>query len=82
MISESILRLTFGCVRAVLGVLPDISWSVDSGAASYFLSILQVVNYMLPFNTVIAIVGITLDLFVFRIMVAIFRTLWDLIPGT
>ena len=80
MITESILSFIFGMVRVVFGLLPDISWSVDSGAASYFIGIVQVVSYMLPVSTVTTIIGITIDLLIFRILVSVFRTIWDLIP--
>ena len=80
MITQAILTFFFNLLRLILGVLPDFSWSLDTSAGSYFFSIVSAVSYMLPMNTVVMIAGITIDLLLFRIIVSIFRTLWDLIP--
>ena len=80
MITEAILTFIFGVLRVVLNLLPSYSWSLDSSAASYFFSIVSVVSYMLPMNTVSLIAGITIDLIIFRIIVSAIRALWDLRP--
>ena len=63
-----------------LSLLPDISWSVDSGAMSYFISLLRVVFYLLPMDTVVVIVSIIISFTTWRIIVTLIRTLWDLLP--
>lgn len=80
MITEAILSFFFNLIRYVFELLPDFSWSLDAGAASYFMSILEVVCYMLPIDTFVSIAGITIDLIIFRIIVSVIRTLWDIVP--
>ena len=80
MITQAILSFVFSLLRLVLDILPDFSWSLDTSAGGYFLSIVSLVSYMLPVDTITLIIGITLDLLLLRIIVAGIRTLWDLIP--
>lgn len=80
MISEFFLNIIFGLVSGMLDILPDVSWSVDTSAFSYFLDIVRVAGYMLPIDTVIAIVAIIIDLTIVRIVIAIPKAIWDLLP--
>ena len=80
MITQAILSFIFSLLRVVLDILPDFSWSLDTSAGSYFLSIVSLVSYMLPVDTVTMIIGITLDFLLLRIIIAGIRALWDLIP--
>ena len=80
MISEFFLNIIFGLVSGMLEILPEVSWSVDTSAFSYFLDIVRVAGYMLPIDTVIAIVAIIIDLTIIRIAIAIPKAIWDLLP--
>lgn len=80
MISEALFSFFFSLLRVIFELLPDFSWSLDTSAGSYFMSILEVVCYMLPVDTFVTIAGITLDLIILRIIVAVLRTVWDLLP--
>lgn len=80
MISEFFLNIIFGLVSGMLEILPDISWSVDTSAFSYFLDIVRVAGYMLPMDTVVAIIALIVDLTIIRIVIAIPKAIWDLLP--
>ena len=80
MISEFFLNIIFGLVSGMLEILPDVSWTVETSAFSYFLDIVRVAGYMLPIDTVIAIVAIIIDLTIIRIVIAIPKAIWDLLP--
>ena len=80
MIFDGMYGILFSLLDEILAVLPDVSWSVDSGAMSYFISMLQVVFYLLPMDTVVQIVGIVVTITVFRILVALVRTVWAVLP--
>ena len=60
--------------------MPDITWSVDTSAFIYFLSILKVAGYMFPWSTVVAIAGLILGLSIFRVVIAFIKAIWDLLP--
>ena len=80
MINTFITVVLFRILDFGLSLLPDISWSVDSGAMSYFISLLRVVFYLLPMDTVVVIVSIIVSFTTWRIIVSLLRTLWDVLP--
>ena len=80
MIYEGLFSILFTVLEWVLPLLPDVTWSVDSSALSYFVGLLEVVFYLLPMYTVGRIVGIIVSVTTFRIIVSLLRTLWDVLP--
>lgn len=79
-ISEFFINIIFGLVSGMLELLPDIQWSVDTTSFQYFLDIVKVVGYLLPVDTVSAVVGLIIDLTVIRILISIPKAIWDLLP--
>lgn len=80
MISEFFLNIMFGFVSSFFEILPDFTWSVETTAFEYFLSILKVAGYVFPWGTVVAISGIIVALCIFRIVIAFIKAIWDLLP--
>ena len=80
MITESILDAVFGALSGLLSLLPDISWEVDGSAFDIFLDILEMVCYMLPMDTVGTIFGLIVSITIFRIIISIIKSLWELLP--
>ena len=80
MISEFFLDIIFNLVSGMLSAAPDITFSVETSAFQYFVDILKVACYMLPMNTVSTIIGIIVGISGLRIVIAVIRTIWDLLP--
>ena len=80
MISEFFLNIMFGFVSGFFDILPDFTWSVETTAFEYFLSILKVAGYVFPWGTVVAITGLIVGLCIFRIVIAFIKAIWDLLP--
>ena len=80
MIGEFFLNIVFSLVSGFFSLLPDFSWSVETSAFSYMLSILRVAGYMFPWATVVTIAGLILGLSVFRVVIAFIKSIWDLLP--
>lgn len=80
MIYEGLFGLLFAVLEWVFPLLPDVTWSVDSGALSYFVGLLKVVFYLLPMHTVGSIIGIIVSIMTFRIVVSLIRTVCDVLP--
>lgn len=80
MISEFFINIIFGIVTGLMTLLPDIQWSVDTTAFQYFLDVIKVVGYLLPADAVMTVVGLIIDLTILRFVVALIKTLWDLLP--
>lgn len=64
------------CVLA----LPTITISVPAVLDSSAYSFIRAGFYFLPVNTVAAIMVITLALFMFRLLIAIVKAVWELLP--
>lgn len=80
MVTQSILDAVFSLVMSVLDLLPDISWTLDGSLFANALEWFAVVYYVLPMDTVFAILGITFALLNFRILVALIKTIWEVLP--
>lgn len=80
MITEALISVVFGIGSSMLRLLPEFTWSVDLTGADLFMSIIQVVAYLVPWQHVAAIVSLILGLGVFRITISAIRTVWDLLP--
>lgn len=52
----------------------------DGSISSYFMSVLNLIAYILPLDVIIQIATITIILYVFRVTVSFFRSLWSIIP--
>ena len=52
----------------------------DGSISSYFMSVLNLIAYILPLDVIIQITTITIILYLFRVTVAFFRSLWSIIP--
>lgn len=80
MITQGLITILFNIASGFFNLLPDISWSVDTSAFEYFISILKVAGYVFPWGTVVAIVMIVFSISMFRIVISFIKTIWDLLP--
>lgn len=69
-------------VVPALALLPAINIDANAVISSTFYSYIRAGMYFLPVGTVVTIFGIQLALWVFRIVVAVVRSVWDLLPFT
>lgn len=82
MISEFLLDIVFGIVTSILDSfsIGNIAWSVNSVQLSPFMSIVATVCYFLPIDTIASIVSIIVAFAIFRAVVRLIVTIWDLLP--
>lgn len=73
MITEKLIDFFFGITSKLFGLLPDITWTVDTNAASYLRDALDMICYLLPINTVKAIGALVLGISIFRAWMALIR---------
>ncbi len=73
-------NIVYTVVRGLLNLLPDITWSVDTGAVAYFIDICRVVSYLLPMDTIGRIIGLIFIIILFRLVISIIKTIWELLP--
>ena len=80
MITDFGLSILFYILEQVFSMIPDVTWTIDTGAFSYFLDTVQVVCYFFPMTTVGQIIGITLSLMGFRIVISLAKIIVEFIP--
>lgn len=77
MIVQSLFDFFFGFI---INLFPSVDISIPPGLITGAVEAFQVVFYIVPMATVFAILSITLSLHAFRIVIALIKTLWDLLP--
>lgn len=80
MVLKVFLDFAFSVLDALLSLLPSVQWNFDSSVLEPFLDILRVVAYLLPMDTVMDILSLFCALMGFRIVIALIKTIWSLIP--
>ena len=80
MITEFFLNIVFNALTRMLEMLPEITWDPNTTALTFINDVISVVCYMLPMGTVRAIINLIITLTIFRIVIAIPKTIWDLLP--
>lgn len=63
-----------------IAALPAINIDANAVISSSFYSYIRAGLYFLPIGTVTTIFGIQIALWTFRIIVAVVRAVWDLLP--
>ena len=80
MITSSILGLIWGIVEGPLSHVPDLNINYEGLANSTVYQFFQAALYLLPMGTVTSIFVITAALWILRVFIAFFRSLWASLP--
>jgi len=80
LIVESILNILFKFLEWIFALLPDWNWSVEASFFSAALDFIRLAGYLLPMGTITAIFIIVNVLIAWQVLVAILRTIWDVLP--
>ena len=80
MIVESLFNVFFGFLTSLFDFLPSIEWTVNASFFTAFLDIIKVAGYILPMETVTTIFFLSLTLATFRLVIALIRAIWGLLP--
>lgn len=80
MVTFGLITIVLSLAKPILGLLPDIAFSVDSTAYQTFLEIVNGIVYLLPSSTVLEIIGLICAIWIFKIVITIPKVIWDLIP--
>lgn len=80
MITSALINGLLSIVGGFFSILPDISWNVQSGNFQTFLDIVGSIAYLLPLGTINSILSLTIGFFIFRSIVSLIKTIWELLP--
>lgn len=81
MITELLLTGLFGVADFMLGLLPPIEWTVDTSAWEFGRDALSMICWLLPMNTIRALIGVIITLALFRILISVILFFVRFIPG-
>ncbi|SHM16801.1 hypothetical protein SAMN02746066_00978 [Anaerosporobacter mobilis DSM 15930] len=79
MIINGLFDFIFGLANVLFEFLPSVEIGFGTGFNT-FLSIVSSVAYLLPMNTILIMFGIIISLMIFRIIVSVIKTIWQLLP--
>ena len=80
MITKFFFDLAMNVGRFFLGLLPDIGFSIPTGVWGAAADFLNMIGYLLPVGTINTIIGLLIDLALFRLGVAFIRLIWKFVP--
>ena len=82
MIIEGIFNLLFLPIEILLAPLTVINFVVDSSIFAPILSFLNMATYLIPIKQLMPIVLFSVSLIIFKIVVSLVKTIWDVLPIT
>lgn len=80
MIIESLLNVVFSIVNIILSPISLLGWGFDLALCSPLGDILKVVYYVLPIDKLSPIITFIIAMFIFRAVIALIKTIWELLP--
>lgn len=80
MIIEALLNVVVGIVNVILSPIELLNWGVDLVLLSPLVNILKVIYYVLPIGKLSPIIIFIVSMFVFRAVISLIKTIWDLLP--
>lgn len=80
MIIEALLNVVFGIVNVILSPIELLNWGFDLVLLSPLVNILKVIYYVLPIGKLSPIIIFIVSMFVFRAVISLIKTIWDLLP--
>ena len=80
MIVEKLIDIIFAVTSGLFSILPDVSWDVNTSAFDFLRSIIEMICYIIPLDTVKTIAAAIISIAVFRAFVALFWVIRDLLP--
>lgn len=80
MLVEGILSVVFGIINFILMPLNVVNFVVNALSFEPIVEFVNMALYLIPFRELMPIFIFFVSMMVFRIAVAIVKTIWDLLP--
>lgn len=80
MISEFFIDSGFSVIEGILEKMPDISWDVNTSAWQYLKDYIDMICYLLPLDTITAIISLIIGVTIVRILIAFAGIFKRIIP--
>lgn len=80
MLTTPIVNLIWSIISPILAKVPDLSIDYEGISNSTVYQFIRAALYMVPMDTVLSILKITVALWVLRVVISFFRSLWAALP--
>lgn len=81
MIVDGLIAIVGGVINLLLAPLDVINFVVDlASSVSVVQGFISVVAYIFPWSHIAPLISIVVGFFAFRAVVALIKTVWDLLP--
>ena len=80
MITELFLSALFAVADMFLGLLPEIEWTLNTGAWGAVADVLSMVCYLLPLNHIVGVITFILTIAGIRLAIAFIKFILQLLP--
>lgn len=80
MISDIFITLIYDLFMFFLGGYEPLHFNIDTTVFRTFSDFLAFIFYILPINGLLPIVTIVVGITMFRVIISVIKTIWDLLP--
>lgn len=80
MITDALISGLLSIVKGFLSMVPAFSWNIENSVFGTFLDIVKSICYLLPIGTIVTILSLTVSFIIFKAVISLIKTIWDLLP--
>lgn len=80
MLTDAIISMFYNIFMSFLGTNEPIEFNIDTTVFKTISDFLTFIFYILPIDGLLSIVSIFIGLMIFRIIISVVKTIWDLLP--
>lgn len=80
MLTDAIISMFYNIFMSFLGTNEPIDFNIDTTVFKTISDFLAFIFYILPIDGLLSIVSIFIGLMIFRIIISVVKTIWDLLP--
>ncbi len=80
MLTDAIISMFYNIFMSFLGTNEPIEFNIDTTVFKTISDFLAFIFYILPIDGLLSIVSIFIGLMIFRIIISVVKTIWDLLP--
>lgn len=80
MIVEFLLNVVWVLIKPLLDLLPAITIDIGSDTIGVFVGAVKAACYLLPMKDILVMISIVIAITVFRIIISLIKTIWEMLP--
>lgn len=80
MITDAVINIIYDIFMFLLGGYQPLAFNMDTTVFRTFSDFLAFIFYILPIQGLLPIVTIFVSIMMFRIVISVIKTIWDLLP--